>query len=79
ISNFHWLSRQPVPPKSHSSLVISFVDPQGANEGIKQGIAIDGRLLRAERFRSLPTQCYNCHRFGHIARYCHGRSTCGRC
>ena len=79
IPNIQWLSRRPPACKSHSSLVLFFECAEDANHAIEHGIAINGRLLRAERFRAYPTQCFNCYRFGHIARYCRGRSTCGLC
>ncbi|KAI1783803.1 hypothetical protein LXA43DRAFT_1102093 [Ganoderma leucocontextum] len=81
LDDVRWMSRHSNhrSSKSHSSMILFFTEPEPANLAIKNGIAIEGRLLRAERFRSLPTQCYNCHRFGHIARYCKSHSTCGHC
>ena len=82
LDDVQWMSRHSNPQrsdKSHSSAILFFPDPELANLAIKNGIAIEGRLLRAQRFRSLPTQCYNCYRFGHIARHCKSHPTCGRC
>ncbi|OSC97853.1 hypothetical protein PYCCODRAFT_1345556, partial [Trametes coccinea BRFM310] len=79
ISQMQWLPRRPPSHKTHSSMVLFLETVEDANLAIENGIAINGRLLRTERFRSFPTQCFNCHRFGHIARYCRGRSTCGLC
>ncbi|KAJ3002262.1 hypothetical protein NUW54_g5941 [Trametes sanguinea] len=79
ISQMQWLPRRPPSHKTHSSMVLFLENAEDANLAIENGIAINGRLLRTERFRSFPTQCFNCHRFGHIARYCRGRSTCGLC
>ena len=80
LSGIQWMSRRVQPPsKTHSSLIVCFREPQLANLAIEHGVAIEGRLLRAQRFHSLPTQCYNCHRFGHVARYCKSPSKCGRC
>lgn len=81
LENLQWMSRKSSPPpgKSYSSLVLFFKESASANNAIENGIALNGRLLRAERFRSLPTQCYNCHHFGHIARYCKNRPSCGHC
>ena len=81
LDNLQWMSRRSGPPadKPHSSLIMFFTEPSSANLAIEHGIAFSGRLLRAQRYHSLPTQCYNCHRFGHIARYCRSRATCGRC
>uniref|UniRef100_A0A5K1K5Y1 Probable 3-oxoacyl-[acyl-carrier-protein] reductase oxidoreductase (EC) n=1 Tax=Ganoderma boninense TaxID=34458 RepID=A0A5K1K5Y1_9APHY len=81
LDDVRWMSRHSDhrSHKSHSSMILFFSEPELANLAIKNGIAIEGRLLRAERFRSLPTQCYNCHRFGHIAHYCKSSSTCGLC
>ncbi|RDX56544.1 hypothetical protein OH76DRAFT_1468095 [Lentinus brumalis] len=74
VRDLRWMTQSGIPAsKSHSSLVLSFTEPAFANLAIENGIAVGGRLLRVQRFRSLPTQCYNCHRFGHIARYCKSR------
>ncbi|KAH9851320.1 hypothetical protein C2E23DRAFT_886509 [Lenzites betulinus] len=55
LETLQWMSRKSSPPsgKSHSSLVLFFKESANANHAIENGIALNGRLLRAERFRSL--------------------------
>ncbi|KAI0702131.1 hypothetical protein C8Q76DRAFT_802420 [Earliella scabrosa] len=82
IANVRWMSNRSSEElrktKSHSSLVLGFESAADANSAIRNRIALDGRILRTQKFHSFPTQCYNCHRFGHLARQCKRPAACGR-
>ncbi|KAK0548760.1 hypothetical protein OC844_006978, partial [Tilletia horrida] len=55
------------PAKKHSSIVIHLPSADLANRALQQGIAYDGRLLRAERVMRSPPQCWKCQKFGHVS------------
>ncbi|KAI5892969.1 uncharacterized protein SCHCODRAFT_01041471, partial [Schizophyllum commune H4-8] len=65
--------------KVHASVVLYFSDPDVADECISRKISWQGTLLRTEKYRPQPIQCYNCFRFGHIASHCRRPATCGKC
>lgn len=79
----HWVSRLPIKRlrelKTHSTLVLHFSDPATANQCINQHLVLNGRFHRTEKYRPQPTQCFNCHRFGHLAIQCKNETKCGFC
>lgn len=65
--------------KTHTSFVISCPSAHQANSLITQRVSHAGRLLRTERFHARLLQCFNCQRFGHLARQCKRPPVCGHC
>ena len=65
----------------HQSITIFTYDPNAADACIKQGTNIKWGTYRSERYapQLRLTQCYNCQKFGHIARNCRSKHTCGKC
>ncbi len=78
-----WVSRRPhgtvAATKTHSSVVLDCSDAETANNAITNQIVLDGHLLRTEMYRPPIIQCFNCHRFGHLARQCRRDPVCGQC
>lgn len=71
-------------PKLHSSLVLSLTDEKVADSLIYHQLSLCGALCNVEKFFPSPSQCYNCQRFGHVAKACpdladHSRLKCARC
>ncbi|KAJ7204926.1 hypothetical protein B0H12DRAFT_1004539, partial [Mycena haematopus] len=70
----HWIGRQSSEQvrktKKFSSLVLHFSDPSVANYFLTTRLALHGHLHRTEKYCPQPLQCFNCHRFGHIAAQC---------
>ncbi|KIY60701.1 hypothetical protein CYLTODRAFT_314055, partial [Cylindrobasidium torrendii FP15055 ss-10] len=65
--------------KPFSSLVLHFRSAEFADICIYEKLSLNGCLLRTEKYQPRPPQCYNCFRFGHLARYCKSSSVCGHC
>lgn len=78
VERVHWISRTSR-SKPFSSLVLHFRDKESADHCIYEKIALNGCLLRTEKYQPRPAQCFNCFRFGHLARDCKSASICGRC
>ncbi|KAJ7756654.1 hypothetical protein B0H16DRAFT_1721717 [Mycena metata] len=79
----HWIGRrsseQVRKTKKFLSLVLHFNDPSVANYFLANRLALHGHLHRTEKYCSQPLQCFNCHRFGHIAAQCKRSAVCGTC
>ena len=68
-------------PTAHHSLVIFTHSKQEADNCIKRGIALKGRFYTAEKYTPELNiaQCFNCYKFGHLAKHCKNEQTCGKC
>jgi hypothetical protein len=64
-----------------TTLLISVDGVKEANDICERGIIWNAGLYRTSPFapNAQVIRCYNCHRFGHIARMCKGHCTCGYC
>jgi len=65
----------------HQSITIFTLNPDAADACIKQGTNIRWGTYLTEKYcpQLRFTQCYNCQKFGHIARNCRSKRTCGKC
>jgi hypothetical protein len=66
---------------AHHSIVIFTHSVEEANACITQGMAINGRFYHPEMYTPelSVTQCYNCYKFGHLAKHCKSKQKCGNC
>lgn len=59
------------PSKTHSSIIMFLpYNKDLASQIIQERFAINGILLRTEKYHFPPVQCYNCFHFGHTAAHC---------
>ena len=67
--------------KKVGSLIIEVPTATAANRLITEGLVFGNEIKECERFvrEARVTQCYNCQRFGHIARVCRNNTTCANC
>ena len=63
------------------NLIIGLPSPSEANKVCKEGLIVESEVYRAEPYDKnvQPRQCYNCFKFGHIARFCTATARCGHC
>lgn len=67
--------------KTVSTLHVEVTTPEAANRLISEGLLEDHEVKDCERsIRGCTvTQCFRCHRYGHVGRYCKNKIACGRC
>ena len=67
--------------KTYSSLILETTSPETANRIIAQGLIHEGEIKTCERYLSegRVTRCFNCQRYGHIARKCKNPAACANC
>ncbi|KPM42380.1 hypothetical protein AK830_g4172 [Neonectria ditissima] len=64
-----------------ANLILRVSSIKEANRLCDNSLLLDAQLYDCEPFDEglRPTQCYNCFKFGHLARNCKSNPTCGRC
>jgi hypothetical protein len=67
--------------KAFSSLIVEVDSPEQANQLIHTGLCEGGEVKRCELFESgcKLTQCFNCQRYGHVAKACKAPVHCSYC
>ena len=63
--------------KTHSSVVLHFMDPMVTNNCIAHQVSLHGQLLSTVKFIWHPPRCYSCHQLGHFAWVCKLKRACG--
>ncbi|KAI0993153.1 hypothetical protein K3495_g15031 [Podosphaera aphanis] len=76
-----WLKKTKIPGKTAGSLIVWFNQAEHADKAISKGIMWGYELKATEIFRSgfRAMQCYNCQKYGHIAKACTADAKCGHC
>ena len=76
-----WLKKYNRQGKSAGSLIIWFDAAESADKVIEKGLMWGYEVKAAEIFRSgfRMMQCFNCQKYGHIAKNCTADSKCGQC
>lgn len=67
--------------KAKGPLLVSVAEPEQANEMVRQEINWRWEAHHCELFEgnTQPTQCFQCYKFGHIAKHCRHTARCGFC
>ncbi|KAK6987875.1 hypothetical protein R3P38DRAFT_2405795, partial [Favolaschia claudopus] len=70
--------------KNASSLVVSISREESANQLVRHGTSVLGKLCRTDHFIPSPLQCYHCQAWNHISSVCPKRNdpsslACARC
>ncbi|OJD09426.1 hypothetical protein ACJ73_10327 [Blastomyces percursus] len=67
--------------KPHGSVIMHVATPQQANKLVEEGIILGNEFCVVEIFHreAQVTRCYNCQRYGHIAKFCRRSAVCGHC
>jgi hypothetical protein len=81
VCTMRWLEK-PRPSGQHASVVIKVATKEEAEKLLRSdGVTFGGGGLMISRFeeRRTPVLCFNCRRFGHIARDCRRPVTCDMC
>ena len=76
------LRRRARNPNATTQSIVIFTDhPEEADECIENGIIIEHRLHKAERYlrQGQIKQCFNCQGYGHEASVCKKKPRCGKC
>lgn len=58
------------PQQKTAHLILSFSDPEAANQAISIGVTICNKLCRAERVKKEPLRCMKCQGWNHMAKEC---------
>ena len=76
-----WLKRSSILGKSSGSLILWFDEAESADRAITKGVMWRYEVKPAELFRSgvRAMQCFNCQKYGHIAKVCTAEAKCGQC
>lgn len=76
-----WLKKNKQPGKNAGSMIVWFSEAEYADKAIEKGLVWKYEVKATEIFRSgfRAIQCFNCQRFGHIARNCTAEAKCGHC
>lgn len=76
-----WLKRSKTPNKTSGSLIVWFDGAEQADIAISKGVMWKCDLKATEIFRSgfRLTQCFNCQKYGHIAKICTAGPKCEQC
>ncbi len=79
IRGLRWLSRPD--GKNFSTLIIETGSAEQANRMIREGVIMGYDLKSVERYdtRCRITQCFKCHKYGHISSICLNAEKCGFC
>lgn len=64
-----------------ATLIIGTHDTDTANKLCARGVFLNAQVFRCEPYAESvrPLQCFQCHQFGHLARFCQEKARCGRC
>jgi Zinc knuckle len=67
--------------KTYSSLILETSSPETANKIIARGLIHEGEIKTCVRYLSegRVTRCFNCQKYGHIARNCKEETKCAEC
>ena len=67
--------------KTTTYLIIDVATPEQANTLIDEGLLFQSELKDCELYHGdcRVTQCYNCQKYGHTARFCSSQKKCGLC
>jgi hypothetical protein len=67
--------------RTHGSIIVDCTTPEAANAIIQKGISIGKEIRMAERFvrECRVLQCFNCYKYGHMAKGCTNAAYCGHC
>ncbi|KAG0141348.1 hypothetical protein CROQUDRAFT_17649, partial [Cronartium quercuum f. sp. fusiforme G11] len=74
-----WLMDPMATNKTHGSIVVNFLDKDLPGRIEKGGLRYEGLFLRGSHYKRTPTQCFRCHKLGHIAARCRNDPICARC
>lgn len=70
------------PGQKHAHMILSFSEPEHANDAIAFGMTIEGKQIQVEKLIKEVKRCNNCMKLdvNHIARNCPSpHPTCGKC
>jgi hypothetical protein len=76
------LTKRPRNPNAPTqSIIISMKHSEEADECIEDGMSIERRWFRPERYtpQCRLNQCFNCQGYGHKANVCTRKTRCGKC
>ena len=81
IKKIAWSTRAIREKKAFSTLHMEVATAETANRVIAEGLIIDYEIKDCERFTKgcTMTQCFNCHKYGHIGRSYPNPTACGHC
>ena len=81
ITRIAWSFRAIKETKTYSSLHVEVETPAMANRLITEGFFVDHEIKNCEKLvKSCKlTQCFNCYKYGHIAKRCRNPTACGLC
>ena len=76
-----WIKKSQQPGKKSGSLILRIDQAIHTETAIKKGFMWQYELKSTELFRSgfRTMQCFNCQKYGHIAKICPADSKCGHC
>ncbi|KAG0140584.1 hypothetical protein CROQUDRAFT_52996 [Cronartium quercuum f. sp. fusiforme G11] len=74
-----WLSNPEVTKKTHGSIMVNFLDKDLPRRIERGGLKYEGLYLRGSHYMQSPTQCFRCHKLGHMAVHCTKEPVCANC
>ena len=81
ILRVQWPRRAIKQNKAVSHLIVDVATPEQANILIDEGLLFQAELKECELYHGdcRLTQCYNCQKYGHLAKFCRSTTKCGYC
>jgi hypothetical protein len=81
ILRVQWPKRAAKLGKASSHLLLHLASPEQVNILVDEGLLFHSELRRCELYHGdcRVTQCFNCQKYGHIARICRFSKKCGLC
>lgn len=84
VENARWIKpvERRTPGQKHAHLILSFSEPESANDAIAYGMTVEGKQIQVEKLTKEVKRCNRCMKLdvNHLAKECPSpHPVCGKC